>query len=268
MSSVLCLGNFGGGNEGQYKVAKLMLYLYNKFKYKFIIGLGNNIIPEGVKSINDKGFKDKFEEPYKELLKNIKFYNILGEIDYISKKSVNSEIKYGTINKRWVLPNNFYCFKKVINKTTIEFIVIDTNLSKLKNKKTQEVWAINTLLESKSRWNILVSHHPWYSFGRSECDEELNLLYSKLNNTRKIDLIISGYETNQQHIYIPNKPNMIISGVGCVNDKEPILELFSELKFTSNKLGCLIIDFSKNKLNISFYDINKVKIHNFSILKY
>ena len=269
MTSILCLGNFGGRTDGQQQVAKLMIYLYKKYKYKFIIGLGNNILPEGVKSVNDKKFNENFEEPYKQLLKDLKFYNILGDVDYITRKSLNSQINYGTINKRWVLPNNFYCFKKVINKTTIEFIVIDTNLDKIKNKKTQEIWALNTLLESRSRWNILISHHPWYSrSNKNNCDSELDLLYTKLNNTNKLDLIVSGHDTSQQHIYIPNKPNMIISGVGCMSGKMPVLELYNELKFFSNELGCLMIEFNKNKLNISFYNANKIKIHNFSIVKY
>ena len=43
MTSVLFLGNFGGGNKGQIKVAKLIEYLYEKIKFKFIIGLGNNL---------------------------------------------------------------------------------------------------------------------------------------------------------------------------------------------------------------------------------
>ena len=32
MSSILCLGNFGDGNDGQYKVTELMLYLYKKYR--------------------------------------------------------------------------------------------------------------------------------------------------------------------------------------------------------------------------------------------
>ena len=39
MTSILFLGNFGGGNEGQIKVSKLIEYLYEKTKFKFIIGL-------------------------------------------------------------------------------------------------------------------------------------------------------------------------------------------------------------------------------------
>jgi tartrate-resistant acid phosphatase type 5 len=270
MSSILCLGNFGGGNEGQYKVTDLMLYLYKKYSYKFILGLGNNILPNGVTSNTDIQFKTKFETPYKKLLEKIKFYNILGESDSITNKSIKSEINYSKINKKWILPHNFYCFKKYINNVPVEFIIIDTN--KIKNK-TQEVWAINTILESKSRWNILISHHPWYLDGsNNECSDELNNLFNKLNDTKKIDLIISGNEKSQQHIYVPNKPNMIISGVGCnlnnTINRKPIIKIYDELKFISNEMGCCIIEFTKKKLNISFYNIKKEKLHNFSIIKY
>lgn len=268
MSSILCIGNYGSGTENQYKIALLMEFLYTKFSYKFILGLGNNILPNGVNSINDMQFKDKFENPFKEILEKVKFYNILGTSDYSTRKSINSELNYGTINKQWVLPHHFYCFKKMVNNIPIEFIMIDSNMTKMKNKKTQEVWAINTLLDSRSRWNILVTHHPWFSSSNYICDDELNELFKKLNNTKKVDLIISAHENNQQHIYIPNKPNMIISGVGSQNKHYPVIKLFKQLKFKSEELGCVIIEPYKNKLDISFYNINKSKLNNFSIHKY
>ena len=268
MTSVLFLGNFGSGNNGQKQVAKLIEYLYNKTKFKFIIGLGNNILPYGVTSINDPKFISHFNKPYKNILEHVKFYNILGEADYSTRKSVISEINYSNINKKWILPHNFYCFKKVINRVPIEFICIDSNMAKIKNKKTQEQWILNTLYESKSKWNIIISHHPWFNFGKNtDTDYKLNDLFEKITNTKKVDLIISGYENNQQHIFIPNKPHMIISGVGSKTGKTPILKIYNELKFGSNELGCFTIDFIKNKLCINFYNIKKEKIHNFSIHK-
>ena len=134
MASILCIGSFGMGNENQKEVADLLLYLVNKFNCKFIIGTGNNIMPNGVSSPKDIQFKSKFEEPYKLLLDKVKFYNILGETDYITRKSLNAEIKYTKLNKKWVLPHNFYCFKKFINNIPIEFIAIDSNITKIKNK--------------------------------------------------------------------------------------------------------------------------------------
>ena len=147
---------------------------------------------------------------------------------------------------------------------------MDSNLKKMKNKKTQESWIINTILESKSKWNILVSHHPWYNFNdeNNNDNNELDELYDKINKTNKIDLIISGNEYNQQHIFIPNKPNMIISGVGSKYNELPILKVYKQLKFSNNDLGCILIEVIKNRLKISFYNINKKNMYNFSIHKY
>ena len=65
---------------------------------------------------------------------------------------------------------------------------------------------------------------------------------------------------------------MIISGVGSnfdnSFDNKPIIKIYDELKFVSKDMGCCIIEFTKNKLNISFYNIKKEKLHNFSIIKY
>lgn len=268
MTTILCVGNFGNGKEGQKKVAALLEHLHDIYKCKFILGLGNNIMPDGVKSKNDAQFKTKFEEPYKNILSKMKFYNLPGYMDYYSRKSLNSEISYSEINKSWIFPHNFYCFKKVLNKVPVEFIMIDTNFSKIKNKKTQEKWAINTLLESRSRWNIIVSHHPWYTNNDEyECSDELDSLFTKMNNTGKIDLFISGYDYTQQHIYIPDKPNIIISGVGSCSNNLPIIKIFKEIKYLSNKLGCCMIHFSKNKLDVSFFNIYKKREYNFSVHK-
>ena len=89
-----------------------------------------------------------------------------------------------------------------------------------------------------------------------------------MNNTKKVDLIISSHENNQQHIYIPNKPNMIISGVGSIKDDFPIIKIYDELKFTSNELGCVMIHVTKNRLNVGFYNSDKKNIHSFNINKY
>ena len=82
MTSILFLGDYGTGKKGQYEVANLLEKLIKKYKCKFILGLGDNISPDGVKSIKDQQFIDKFEIPYSNLPDNIKFFNVLGNNDY------------------------------------------------------------------------------------------------------------------------------------------------------------------------------------------
>lgn len=264
MSSILCIGNFGTGDENQYEVTSLLKYLIEKYKCKFILGLGNNLV--NFKNKND--FIEKFEEPYKDLLKNIKFYNIFGNEDYKIKNLVKEQIKYSKQNKSWILPNNFYCFKKILNKIPIQFIAIDTNFKNLSKSiiNLQEKWLINTILDSKTRWNIIYTHYPI-----TKCDENylLDDFYEKILNIKKVDLIISGHNKYQQHIYIPNKPNIIISGVGGMCDTNNLInfKIYKEIKYISNNLGCAMLEFTKNNLKISFFNINKEKEYNFVIHK-
>lgn len=279
MTSLLCVGNFGTGKKEQYDVAKLMCDISSDSK--LILGLGNNIYPDGVHSVDDHLFLEKFEIPYKILPNNIKFYNILGNKDYHLKKSPQSQINYTDKSFRWIMPHNFYCFAKRFDKVPVEFIAIDTNLEKMKNRVSQEKWAINTLLESKARWRIVFGHHPWKSFGTNKANHtssKLDELYTKLVETNKVDLIISGHENSQQHIYIPGKPDMIISGVGgfTTNDNlkytptlvsDSTILMAKELKFRSPELGCVKIDVTKKMLEINFFNTNKKVLYGFKIKK-
>lgn len=276
MSNLLCIGNFGTGFKEQYEVAQLLCDISDDCK--LILGLGNNIYPDGVKSIKDNLFLEKFEIPYKNLPDNIKFYNILGNRDYHLKQSPQSQINYTNKSLRWIMPHNFYCFIKQFNKIPVEFIALDTNIDDMKNRITQEKWAINTLYESRSRWRILFGHHPWLCFGKSKRNSRLDDLYQKLVDTNKVDLIISGHDNSQQHIYIPNKPDMIISGVGGYkhienkdknNKKDTDLDILiaKSLLFKSNESGCVKINVTRNCLDIKFYSIKKDILYSFKIKK-
>jgi len=268
MTSILCIGDFGTGKIGQYKVSNLLNFLIKKFNSKFILGLGDNIYPDGVSSVNDPEFFEKFEKPYLDLPEHIKFYNVLGNHDYHIKTSPLNQIKYTHISNRWVMPHNFYCFRKKFNKVPVEFIGIDTNIYKMKNRKLQEQWILNTIYESKARWIVVFGHHPWKSFGaHGNCDEELDELYNKINNIGKVDLILSGHDHDKQHILIPDKPNMIVCGVGA--ETRDTINFFNnkELKYFSPTLGCAMIDFYKTKMKISFYNTDKEKEYSFLVNK-
>ena len=275
MTSILCIGNFGTGRKEQYEVANLLCKLCQSMECKLILGLGNNIYPDGVRSIEDNQFLDKFEIPYKRLPENIKFYNILGNKDYHLKVSASSQINYHYSSKsfRWIMPNNFYCFTKMFNSVPVEFIALDTNLDVMKNRISQEKWAVNTLLERRARWRILFGHHPWKSFGSDNKEKhavgKLDEFYQNLVDTQKVDLIISGHDNSQQHIYIPDKPDMVISGVGgyAHTEKSKRTQMKKELKFRSLELGCVKIDVIRDVLTVSFYNTNQSQIYSFKIKK-
>src|SRR5207245_9096579 len=72
------IGDTGTGQKPQYEVAKQMAQAREKFKFDFVIMLGDNMY--GGESSAD--FKRKFERPYKSLLEaGVKFYACLGNYD-------------------------------------------------------------------------------------------------------------------------------------------------------------------------------------------
>ena len=129
--SIVCVGDFGKGNEDQLKVAVLIKKITGEKDVKLVLGLGDNIYPDGVKSVKDKKFKLQFEEMYKKLPKSLEFFNVLGNHDY--RGNCNAQIEYTKKSNRWNLFNHWYHFNKTMGKSRVKvgFYAIDTNFDEL-----------------------------------------------------------------------------------------------------------------------------------------
>ena len=280
MTSIICIGDFGSGQEIQYRVSQLIKYLNNRLPCELVLGLGDNIYPTGVKCVNDNNFIDKFEKPYSILPEHIKFYNCLGNHDYYGgKKSIKSQINYTQKSNRWVLPSNYYCFGKIVNGISCDFFVIDTNLYEVtdnqKEQKKQEKWIIEQLGKSKARWRIVYGHHPWKSCGvHGNCGDKLDEFYSNICKTNKVDIIINGHDHDQQHLYIPDIVNLVVSGTGGKTRYMPeVIRDLSAYKyvklFSCSEAGCVELIPTQNNLLVNFHtidgDMNHQLPHNFSI---
>ena len=99
MFNCLVIGDMGKGTEDQYNVARSMVKLRNKYKTKFILGLGDNIYPNGCETIDDQLFQTNLEESYS-ILPNDRWYmclsNHYGYQRNISsfKDNSNSQVEY------------------------------------------------------------------------------------------------------------------------------------------------------------------------------
>tara|TARA_Y100000590_G_scaffold98485_3_gene112076 strand:+ start:15795 stop:16604 length:810 start_codon:yes stop_codon:yes gene_type:complete len=267
--SIICIGDFGMGNDNQIRVSKLLKKLISNYSTKLVLGLGDNIYPDGIQSVDDKKLISQFEEPYRNLPKGIKFYNVLGNHDYHGK--VKPQIDYTNISDRWILYNNWYHFEKKINNQLIHFYAIDTNFDKLsdKMKKKQESEILDALEKSKAKWNIVYGHHPFKSTGyHGNSSSDLELFYKKLIATNKVDIILSGHDHDQQHLYIPDLPHLIVSGTG--SDTRKVASIFRstfDLLFYSEELGCGVLIFDKDKINIKFFNVDGEELYSYTINK-
>ena len=57
-----------------------------------------------------------------------KIFNILGKGDYTSKTSPHYQINCNHISYRWILPHNFYCFRKKFNIPVDLYVLIQIYL--------------------------------------------------------------------------------------------------------------------------------------------
>jgi len=253
--NIIALGDMGNGEVNQYKVAEGILELDTKIGIDFVLGLGDNIYPNGVESINDNKFKDQFENPYSILPKNIDFYMTLGNHDY--RNRIAPQINYTLRSSRWNMPGRYYQFTKKIKDCSIDFFAIDTNFNSMtfEDISLQEKWLKKSLSESKSKWKIVFGHHPWKSSGYHGDSKGLIDKFYKETLSNKVDILLNGHDHDKQHMIYSNI-NLIITGTGCqirqINKENRLM--YPYLQFFEESLGYCLLQINKNKIIFYFLD--------------
>lgn len=278
------IGDMGSGNKLQLKVAKSLTNIIKNNNCKFVCGLGDNIYDSGCNSPEDKQFITKFETPYRNIPNNIKFFMCLGNHDYgkylglINIDNSINQILYSYLSqeqdKKWILPDKYYTFKK----GNINFFVLDTNIDRMTKKdiKKQINFIKKKIKESTSKWNIVYGHHTWRSVGgHGNADSKLENFFNSIFKSGKIDLYMCGHDHSNQFIEKTlsknNKMYLIVSGTGGKNldiyfNENNMIENDSKLKHFSKNPGTVMINSTNKTLDITFYNLNKPE-YNFIIKK-
>jgi 3',5'-cyclic AMP phosphodiesterase CpdA len=178
------LGDFGIGSPEQYQLAKQMTTLHGRFKYEFVVLVGDNLYG----SERPQDFQTKFELPYKPLMDaGVKFYASLGNHDAREQRF------YKLFNMEG---NLYYSFNP---SPDVRFFMFESTYP----VPEQIAWLEKELKASTSNWKIVVFHHPLYSSGgRHGSDlllrEVLEPLFVKYN----VSVVLTGHD----HIYERVKP--------------------------------------------------------------
>lgn len=277
------LGDMGSGEPSQYLVSNA-LTKHIGGKDTFVCGLGDNIYETGCTSITDEQFITKFEKPYGNIPDKIKFYMCIGNHDYGTdwgKGNSLTQIKYGKMSekqgKKWVMPRNYYSFRKKDKNVTIDFFVIDTNLYNLTREeiKKQSKIMSRAINDSNADWKIVNGHHTWRSIaGHGNADKELELFLKELYDKSPFDLYVCGHDHNKQLINMEIEDSilpLIVCGTGGKVYHDYInlnrLDDKCELEFYSNNLGYAFIRAFKTKLELTFLNEENIEEFNYEIKK-
>jgi hypothetical protein len=178
------LGDFGTGEPPQYQLAGQMAILHGRFKYDFVLLVGDNLYG----SERPQDFQKKFELPYKPLLDaGVKFYASLGNHDAREQRF------YKLFNMEGKL---YYAFSP---KPNVRFFALDSTYP----VPEQIQWIEKELAASSSDWKIVFFHHPLYSSGnRHGSDIRLREALEPLFLKHNVSVVLNGHD----HFYERVKP--------------------------------------------------------------
>jgi tartrate-resistant acid phosphatase type 5 len=263
----IVIGDMGNGTPGQFKVAEAMKQLYKKNRIKFVIGLGDNIYPNGCTSVYDKEFIDKFETPYS-ILPDDRWYMCLGNHDYGYysadhgyKGNTTHQIEYTKHSNKWFMPSNYYSF----TKGPVEFLYIDTNFDMMSDDLIQEQLKTmkHTLDTSNKKWKIVVGHHTWRSIaGHGNADKRLENFFHNLFKDTKPTMYMGGHD-HCKSVMVKDGITLVISGNGGEDYGSTDINLKSmhdcRLDYFSPSLGFAILRIKPSSLHLDFYNVDGFK---------
>ena len=188
------IGDSGTGNSDQYRLAKQLVSVRQRYPFEFVLMLGDNMY--GAENARD--FEKKFEIPYKPLLDaSVKFYASLGNHD-----SPNQRM-YKLFNMNG---ERFYSFRP---KLGVRIFALDSNYM----DRAQLQWLEKELTASGSDWKIMYFHHPIYSSGgRHGSDTALRDQLEPLFLKYGVDVVFAGHEHFYERLKPQNGIHYFISG--------------------------------------------------------
>ena len=122
-------GNYGRGN--QKLVADRIDSWCKIHTCEFIVTTGDNLYPNGTKTVFDEHWKKSFEDVYNhETIANIPFYTVLGNHDYKSHPDSQIDYHYYKNDTRWYMPSRYYNVSRnkeyLGRELKIQFLMLDT----------------------------------------------------------------------------------------------------------------------------------------------
>ena len=249
------IGDWGTGMADQYRVAQHLGSEARRFQPSFFLSTGDQMYGiddvsranglDGVASIDDPGFQNKFENVYSaatsSAFKDVPWYMTLGNHDCAGNASAQvlyTQTQHSS-SKLWNMPNRYYSFQKKVGNSNniVQFIVLDSCSlacdqgkndrcshvqlnSNNDDKNVQLVWLQRMLrkkLPTKNSMFVVVSHWPIFSvMGNGPTEVMIREVEPILAEaaTRYKTLWFNGHDHGLQHIKRQNNHYFVSGGGG------------------------------------------------------
>lgn len=244
----IAIGDQGKGGEDQRHVAELMNEKARNDSLHFVITLGDNFYNDGVTSVYDIQWLQKFENMYDLPHLDVPFYASLGNHDYHNDNAWH-QVEYSKISKKWKMPHNYYTFsRKIDENSSAQFFVLDSQQIKERDDHDgkQLAWLERELGASTATWKVIYGHHPLFSYGKhgnvSAMIENVQPLLEKY----RVDAYIAGHDHDRQLLGPRNGVFYIVSGTGS--------------KSRNTSYGDMTV-FAETNLGFAWFRVSPIEFH-------
>lgn len=195
--SFLAFGDWGTGGDDQQEVASAIGSYCSRESCEFVLTLGDNFYSDGVESITDEQWQEKYREIYGSL--GLPFYASLGNHD--NNGDIQAQIDYSGIDSTWHMPAEEYSFvwPEGSSDPIIEVFVFNSDYPHFRDAETQS-WLREAIAASRATWKVLAMHHPIYSNGNHGDDNQENNEFLIPIICNQIDLVVSGHDHNFEYL--------------------------------------------------------------------
>lgn len=260
--ALFALGDQGTGDLQQWRVALGMERAAERNGgVNGVLLLGDNFYGPALKGTTDRTWQLRFERVYSgKWLSHVPFYAVLGNHDF--PKSSTVELAYSREargSRRWQMPDYFYTrdFGNAGGRPLLRVVFL--NSSAPREGLLQQAEFIRQAFAAPGPapiWKVVAAHIPPRNLGEHGNDDELLGDLLPVLQQSGVDLYVAGHDHNQQLIVQPGEPAWVISGGGGQKIDALGPQAGHEALFSVSRPGFTGLQFSAERLLLSYYDEN------------
>lgn len=130
----------------------------------------------------------------------------------------------------------------------------------------QKKWLNETLENSKSKWKIVVGHHPLFTTGaRRGHTKDIQNGFLSVFEKHKVDAYFAGHDHDLQHQKPPGHTHYFVSGAG--SKLRPVTSDPLITKFAISENGFMLIRLSSDSLNLRVINHLGSELYHFHLEK-
>jgi acid phosphatase len=244
----VAFGDWGGAVSRIERAADAMWAHCQTAGCDFVLGLGDNFYNDGVTSVDDPQWEEKYEEPFADW--TIPFFMTLGNHDH--HLNADAQVEYSLTDDYWTMPARYYD----LVASPVHFVALDTT----KMNTAQALWLGETVAGATEPWRIVFGHHPWRSNGvHGDASTFLWAAY-EWAMCHRADVVISGHDHDLQHVAADCNVDQIVSGAA---ERLRDVEEGENTYFARSTYGFAWFEVTEEELVLEFYDLDLTRLYRY-----